>query len=53
MLVLGIVWVMTEKPGWGGAVAALVVAYAVGVALATAFTRAPAVETALAPEPTG
>ena len=51
MLVLGIIWVMTEKPGWAGAVATVVVAYAVGVALATAFTRAPAVETALAPEP--
>lgn len=52
MLVLGVVWVMTEKPGWGGAVAALVVAYAVGVALATAFTREPALEPALAAEPT-
>lgn len=52
MLVLGVVWVMTEKPGWGGAVAALVVAYAVGMALATAFTREPALEPALAAEPT-
>lgn len=52
MLVLGVVWVMTEKPGWGGAVAALVVAYAVGVALATAFTREPALEPALAAEST-
>ncbi len=51
MLVLGVVWVMTEKPGWGGAVAALVVAYGVGVALATAFTREPALEPALAAEP--
>jgi hypothetical protein len=52
MLVLGVVWVMTEKPGWGGAVAALVVAYAVGMALATAFTREPALEPALAAEST-
>lgn len=52
MLVLGVIWVMTEKPGWGGAVAALVVAYAVGMALATAFTREPALEPALAAEPT-
>jgi hypothetical protein len=35
---------MTEKPGWGGAVAALAVAYAVGVAVAARFTRVPAVE---------
>ena len=46
MLVLGIVWVMTEKPGWGGAIAALAVAYAVGLALTTVFTRAPAFEAA-------
>jgi hypothetical protein len=45
-LVLGIVWVMTEKPGWGGAVAALAVAYAVGLAVAARLTRMPAVETA-------
>jgi hypothetical protein len=51
MLVLGVIWVMTEKPGWGGAVATLVIAYAVGVALATVLTRAPAVEAAVAPEP--
>ena len=47
-LVLGIVWVMTEKPGWGGAVAALAVAYAVGLALAARLTREPAVESAAA-----
>ena len=46
MLVLGIVWVMTEKPGWGGAIAALAAAYAVGLALTTVFTRAPAFEAA-------
>lgn len=45
-LVLGIIWVMTEKPGWGGAVAALAVAYAVGVAVAARLTRVPAVESA-------
>ena len=52
-LVLGIVWVMTEKPGWGGAVAALVVAYAVGLAVAFSLTRAPAVEAAAAPDLAG
>ena len=45
-LVLGIIWVMTEKPGWGGAVAALAIAYAVGLAVAARFTREPAVESA-------
>jgi hypothetical protein len=53
MLVLGIVWVMTEKPGWGGAVAALAVAYVVGLALAARFTRAPAIEAAPATESVG
>jgi len=52
-LVLGIIWVMTEKPGWGGAVAALAVAYAVGLAVAARLTRAPAVEAAPAAEPAG
>ena len=52
-LVLGIIWVMTEKPGWGGAVAALAVAYAVGLALAARLTREPAVGSAAAPEAAG
>jgi len=43
-LVLGIVWVMVEKPGWGGGIAALVVAYAVGVGVALSLTRGTAVE---------
>lgn len=44
LLVLGIVWVMTEKPGWGGAIAAVAIAYATGLVLALRLTRAPAVE---------
>jgi hypothetical protein len=52
-LVLGIMWVMTQKPGWGGAVAALAVAYAVGIALAVRLTREPAVESVAAPEAAG
>lgn len=43
-LVLGIIWVMTLKPAYPGAIAALVIAYAVGAAVALALTRAPAVE---------
>ncbi len=43
-LVLAIVWNMTQKPGWDGAVAALAVAYAVGVLLALQLSRTPAVE---------
>ena len=41
-LVLAIIWVMTEKPGWGGAIAAVVVGYAVGIAAAVALARKPA-----------
>jgi len=52
-LVLGIVWVMTNKPGWAGGVATLVIAYAVGLALAVRLTRAPAVEAAVAAEQAG
>ncbi|HEY1315792.1 MAG TPA: hypothetical protein VGF10_01100 [Gaiella sp.] len=52
-LVLGIIWVMTLKPDWGGSVAALVVAYAVGLALAARLTREPAGKNAPAAEPTG
>ena len=29
-LVLGIVWNMTEKPGWGGTIAAMVIGYVAG-----------------------
>lgn len=50
-LVLGIVWNMTAKPGWGGAIAAIVVAYAVGAALSTRFTKAPAVEAEAVAQP--
>jgi hypothetical protein len=52
-LVLAIVWVMTEKPGWGSGIAALAVAYAVGVAVAVLVTRAPALTAETAAEPAG
>ena len=52
-VVLGIIWVMTVKPDWAGAIATLVVAYAVGLALAARMTREPAVEDVSAAESTG
>jgi len=50
-LVLAIVWNMTQKPGVWSSIAAVVGGYAVGVALALPFTRAPAQELAASPEP--
>jgi hypothetical protein len=47
-LVLGIVWNMTEKPGWGRAIAAVVIGYAVGAVLALFASRAPRPEVATA-----
>jgi hypothetical protein len=52
-LVLGIVWNMTVKPGWGGAIAAVLIGYAVGAVLAVVVSRAPRDELAAATEPTG
>jgi hypothetical protein len=52
-LVLGVVWVMTEKPGLGGAIAAVLGGYAVGTALALLATRSPNEELAAAPESAG
>jgi uncharacterized membrane protein len=52
-LVLAIVWVMVEKSGWAGGIAALVIAYVVGLATAIALTRAPAVALEAVTEPTG
>ena len=52
-LVLGIVWNMTEKPGWGGAIAAAVVGYAVGAVLALLFTRGAQEDVEAVSEPTG
>ena len=50
-LVLGIVWNMTQKPSTASAVTTLVIAYAVGVALAVWFSRAPSNVHATASEP--
>lgn len=50
-VVLAIVWNMTQKPDWAGAIAALVVAYAVGAVVAWPITR-PSVPTEAVTEPT-
>jgi uncharacterized membrane protein len=50
-VVLAVVWLMVEKPGWGSGIAALVVAYAVGAAAALALTRRAAIDAAPAAEP--
>ena len=53
-IALGIAWDMTQKPGTAGAIAAIVVAYAVGSAFAIYFTQAaPAAGTAPVGEPAG
>jgi hypothetical protein len=52
-LVLGIVWNMTTKPGWGSAIAGALGGYAVGAALAILFTRQPIGQTEAVTEPTG
>lgn len=49
-LVLGVVWDMTEKPGLAGALAAVLVGYAVGAGLALLATRAPREELAAVPD---
>ena len=50
-LVFAVVWNMTEKPGWGGSLASVVVGYAVGAGLALVLRRAPQDELAAAAEP--
>ena len=47
-LVLGVVWNMTQKPGLGESLAAVLVGYAVGAALALLITRSPQEELATA-----
>jgi hypothetical protein len=52
-LVLGIVWNMTQKPSTASAILTLVIAYAVGLAIAWWLMRAPAETPASATEPVG
>jgi hypothetical protein len=49
-LVFAVVWNMTEKPGWGGSLASVIVGYVVGAVLALLVSRAPKEELAAAPE---
>jgi hypothetical protein len=49
-IVLAVVWNMTQKPGWGGSIASVLIAYAIGVALALLATRTAKEELATAPE---
>src|SRR5690242_15620064 len=50
-IVFGVVWNMTEKPGLGESLAAVLVGYAVGAALAVLVTRTAKEELAPAGEP--
>ena len=50
-VVLGVVWVMTQKSGTASSIAAVLGGYLVGAAVALPFTRVPAEELAPAAEP--
>ena len=50
-IVFGIIWNMTQKPGTGESIAAVVVGYAAGVVVATRFTGAPAEASPAVAEP--
>jgi hypothetical protein len=52
-IVFGVVWNMTEKPGLGESIAAVLVGYAVGAVLALLITRSAQEELDTATEPTG
>jgi hypothetical protein len=52
-IVFGVVWNMTEKPGLGESIAAVLVGYAVGAVLALLITRSAQEELGTATEPTG
>jgi hypothetical protein len=51
-IVLGIIWNMTEKPGIGEALAAVLAGYAVGAAIALRFTKSEAVQETAVTAPT-
>jgi len=51
-IVLGVVWIMINKPSTAGSIAAVLIGYAVGAAVALPFTRKPAIEAQGVAEPT-
>jgi hypothetical protein len=52
-IVFGVVWNMTQKPGLGGSLAAVLIGYGVGAALALLVTHSRQEELAAAGEPAG
>ncbi len=52
-IVFGVVWNMTQKPGLGESIAAVLVGYAVGAVLALLITKSAQEELDAATEPTG
>ena len=52
-IVFGVVWNMTEKPGLGESIAAVLIGYAVGAVLALLITSSAQEELAPASEPAG
>ena len=52
-IVLGVVWNMTQKPGLGESLAAVIVGYAIGAVVAVLITRSAQEELATATEPAG
>jgi hypothetical protein len=52
-IVFGVVWNMTQKPGLGESIAAVVIGYAVGAALALLVTRSAKEELGAVSEPAG
>jgi hypothetical protein len=52
-IVFGVVWNMTQKPGLGGSIAAVLVGYAVGAVLALLITRSAQEELASSTQPVG
>ena len=52
-IVFGVVWNMTQKPGLGESIAAVLIGYAVGAALALLITRSAQEDLAASTEPAG
>ena len=50
-IVFGVVWNMTQKPGLGESLAAVLIGYGIGAVLALLLTRSAEEELAAAPDP--